>query len=144
MNFETGKKVLRIAGILTIIGGVFSLLLAALGIFGGGAVASNPGIEADAELQQTAGMAIAAGLIFLLVALLSLVEGIVCYRAGKTGRKKTATVAMFLAVLSTIMNISNQLRAASQGSNIASVIINVALNILVIYAAYVVRQNAEA
>ena len=44
MNFETGKKVLRIAGILTIIGGVFSLLLAALGIFGGGAVASKTGV----------------------------------------------------------------------------------------------------
>jgi hypothetical protein len=42
------------------------------------------------------------------------------------------------------MNISNQLRSASQGSGIAGVIINVALNVLVIYAAYVVRQNAEA
>ena len=143
MDFETSKKVLRIAGMLSIIGAVFSLLIGIIGVVGGAAV-SSPGIESDSEFQQTAGLAVAAGFIFLLVAALGFVEGIVCYRAGKTGRKRTATVAMFLAVLSAIMSISNQLRSASQGSGIAGVIINVALNVLVIYAAYVVRQNAEA
>ena len=144
MNFETAKKVLRIAGILTIIGAVLMLLFAIAGLAAGGAAVSDPGIESDTELQQSAGLAIAAGLIFLVSAALGLVEGIVCYRAGKNGRKRTATVAMFLAVLSAIVYISNQLRNAPQGSGIASVIVNAALNVLVIYAAYVVRQNAQA
>lgn len=144
MNFETGKRILRIAGILTIISAVLTLLFAIAGIAAGGAAVSNPGIEADPELQQNVGLAIAGSIILLLAAALGLVEGIVCYRAGKSGKKRAATVAMFLAVLSTIMYIANQLRSAPQGTNIISVIINVALNVLVIYAAYVVRQNAEA
>lgn len=144
MNFETAKKVLRIAGILTIIGAVLTLLFAIAGIAAGGAAVSNPGIEADPELQQNVGLAIAGSIILLLAAALGLVEGIVCYRAGKSGKKRAATVAMFLAVLSTIMYIANQLRSAPQGTNIVSVIINIVLNVLVIYAAYVVRQNAEA
>lgn len=144
MNFETGKRILRIAGILTIISAVLTLLFAIAGIAAGGAAVSNPGIEADPELQQNVGLAIAGSIILLLAAALGLVEGIVCYRAGKSGKKRAATVAMFLAVLSTIMYIANQLRSAPQGTNIVSVIINIVLNVLVIYAAYVVRQNAEA
>lgn len=144
MNFETCKKILRIAGILTIISAVLTLLFAIAGIAAGGAAVSNPGIEADPELQQNVGLAIAGSIILLLAAALGLVEGIVCYRAGKSGKKRAATVAIFLAVLSTIMYIANQLRSAPQGTNIVSVIINIVLNVLVIYAAYVVRQNAEA
>ena len=144
MNFETCKKILRIAGILTIISAVLTLLFAIAGIAAGGAAVSNPGIEADPELQQNVGLAIAGSIILLLAAALGLVEGIVCYRAGKSGKKRAATVAMFLAVLSTIMYIANQLRSAPQGTNIVSVIINIVLNVLVIYAAYVVRQKAEA
>ena len=67
MNLETCKKVLRIAGIFSIISAVLVAIIAILGIKGGGALAGAP--DATAETQQTGSMAISAGYLFLVLAL---------------------------------------------------------------------------
>ena len=144
MNLETSKKVLRIAGILSIIGAVFALIVSLAGIFGGGALANKPGIEGDTELQQTAGGAIAAGFLFLYIAVVSLIEGIVSYLAGKKGTKGLATVALIFAVLSIIGDFTSFFRGSMEASSIVGSVIDLAIDALVVYAAYVVRKNAEA
>lgn len=142
MNLETSKKVLRIAGILSIIGGVFAFIIGILGVTGGGAVAGAP--DASADAVQTGALAIGAGFMFLFIAVLALVEGIVSYIAGKNGHKTTATFAMVFAVLTLVSSIYNSFQNGGQSSGIFGLIINIAFNALVVYAAYIVRKNAEA
>ena len=89
-------------------------------------------------------MAISAGYLFLVLSVLSLIEGIVSYMAGKNGKKTPATIALIFAVLTTITYTYNTFKAGLQPSNIVGEIINIAFNILVIYSAYIVRKNAEA
>ena len=143
MNLETSKKILRIAGILSIVGAVFMLVLSAIALIGGGSVASQPGIEADEELQQTVAGAFVGGFLFLFIGIAGLAEGIVSYLAGKTGKKGLATASMVFAAITTINLVSNLIKSAGTTSNVLNSLFSIALNLLSIYAAYVVRKAAE-
>ena len=144
MNLETSKKILRIAGILSIVGAVFMLILSAIGFIGGGSAASQPGIETNEELQKTVAGALVDGVLFLFIGIAGLAEGIISYLAGKTGKKNLATAAMVFAVITTINLVSNLIKSPGTTSNIVNSLISIALNLLSLYAAYVVRKAAEA
>lgn len=144
MSLETSKKVLKIAGILSIITAVFSLLMTILAVVASGTVLSDPTIESSTELQEQAGYTIVGVIIFGIIGIISLIEGIVSLRAAKTGKKSLATLAMIFACLSTISEVSNLFRNGNNASAIVNSVVSIAINVLVAYAAYVVRQNAEA
>ena len=142
MNLETSKKVLKIAGICEIIIAVIVLILGVLAMIGGNDLIGDA--AANSEAQEQAALAIGGGVILAITGVLSIIEGIISYQAGKTGKKKLATVAMVLAALSTISNITGLFSGNNGGaSNIVSTVVGIALNVLVVYAAYVVRQAAQ-
>ncbi len=142
MNLETSKKVLKIAGICEIIIAVIVLILGVLAMIGGNDLIGD--VAANSEAQEQAALAIGGGVILAITGVLSIIEGIISYQAGKTGKKKLATVAMVLAALSTISSITGLFSGNNGGaSNIVSTVVGIALNILVVYAAYVVRQAAQ-
>lgn len=142
MNLETSKKVLKIAGICEIIIAVIVLILGVLAMIGGNDLIGD--VAANSEAQEQAALAIGGGVILAITGVLSIIEGIISYQAGKTGKKKLATVAMVLAAISTISSITGLFSGNNGGaSNIVSTVVGIALNILVVYAAYVVRQAAQ-
>ena len=142
MNLETSKKVLKIAGICEIIIAVIVLILGVLAMIGGNDLIGD--VAANSEAQEHAALAIGGGVILAITGVLSIIEGIISYQAGKTGKKKLATVAMVLAALSTISSITGLFSGNNGGaSNIVSTVVGIALNVLVVYAAYVVRQTAQ-
>jgi len=142
MNLETSKKVLKIAGICEIIIAVIVLILGVLAMIGGNDLIGD--VAANSEAQEQAALAIGGGVILAITGVLSIIEGIISYQAGKTGKKKLATVAMVLAALSTISSITGLFSGNNGGaSNIVSTVVGIALNVLVVYAAYVVRQAAQ-
>jgi len=142
MNLETSKKVLKIAGICEIIIAVIVLILGVLAMIGGNDLIGD--VAAHSEAQEQAALAIGGGVILAITGVLSIIEGIISYQAGKTGKKKLATVAMVLAALSTISSITGLFSGNNGGaSNIVSTVVGIALNVLVVYAAYVVRQAAQ-
>jgi hypothetical protein len=142
MNLETSKKVLKIAGICEIIIAVIILILGVLAMIGGNNLIGD--VAANSEAQEQAALAIGGGVILAISGVLSIIEGIISYQAGKTGKKKLATVAMVLAALSTISSITGLFSGNNGGaSNIVSTVVGIALNVLVVYAAYVVRQAAQ-
>ncbi|MBR3264900.1 MAG: hypothetical protein IKI61_02900 [Erysipelotrichaceae bacterium] len=142
MNLETSKKVLKIAGICEIIIAVIVLILGVLAMIGGNDLIGDA--AANSEAQEQAALAIGGGVILAITGVLSIIEGIISYQAGKTGKKKLATVAMVLAALSTISSITGLFSGNNGGaSNIVSTVVGIALNVLVVYAAYVVRQAAQ-
>ena len=142
MNLETSKKVLKIAGICEIIIAVIVLILGVLAMIGGNDLIGD--VAANSEAQELAALAIGGGVILAITGVLSIIEGIISYQAGKTGKKKLATVAMVLAALSTISSITGLFSGNNGGaSNIVSTVVGIALNVLVVYAAYVVRQAAQ-
>ena len=144
MNVETSKKVLKISGILTIVLGVFLLLLGILAMVAGGSLVGNTNADLTADVTNDVAVAIGGGFVLIISAILTLIEGIISYQAGKTGKKKLATISLVLAVLSTISSIYNLLSGASNStaSNIVSTVVGIAINVLVCYASYVVRQAA--
>ena len=144
MNLETSKKILRIAGILSIVGAVFMFALSAIAIIGGKTVGSDPAIETNQELQQTVAKAFVGSVLFIFVGVAGLIEGIVSYLAGKTGKKGLATAAMLFAVLTSANSISNLFKSSGVASNIASQLLSIAISLVTLYAAYVVRKAAEA
>ena len=142
MNLETSKKVLKIAGICEIIIAVIVLILGVLAMIGGNDLIGD--VAANSDAQEQAALAIGGGVILAITGVLSIIEGIISYQAGKTGKKKLATVAMVLAAISTISSITGLFSGNNGGaSNIVSTVVGIALNILVVYAAYVVRQAAQ-
>ena len=142
MNLETSKKVLKIAGICEIIIAVIILILGVLAMIGGNDLIGDA--AANSEAQEQAALAIGGGVILAITGVLSIIEGIISYQAGKTGKKKLATVAMVLAALSTISSITGLFSGNNGGaSNIVSTVVGITLNVLVVYAAYVVRQAAQ-
>ena len=142
MNLETSKKVLKIAGICEIIIAVIVLILGVLAMIGGNDLIGD--VAANSEAQEQAALAIGGGVILAITGVLSIIEGIISYQAGKTGKKKLATVAMVLAAISTISSITGLFSGNNGGaSNIVSTVVGIALNVLVVYAAYVVRQAAQ-
>ena len=142
MNLETSKKVLKIAGICEIIIAVIILILGVLAMIGGNDLIGDA--AANSEAQEQAALAIGGGVILAITGVLSIIEGIISYQAGKTGKKKLATVAMVLAAISTISSITGLFSGNNGGaSNIVSTVVGIALNVLVVYAAYVVRQAAQ-
>ena len=52
MTLETGRKVLRITGILTMIGGIMTIVGGIMTMFMGNAAASMPDAATNAELQN--------------------------------------------------------------------------------------------
>ena len=73
MSLDTSNKILKVTGILSIIGGVFMFILGILAVAGGGAI----GMVAEAEDEAVAGgIAVFAGLMILFAAAVTLSEGI--------------------------------------------------------------------
>ena len=146
MKIETSKKILKIAGTLTIIGVILTIGMAAFSMVLGGTGATMPDVKEGEEFAKGVSVLLVGGFFEVVSGLLSLIEGAVSRRAAKDG--KHATAALVFALLSMISSISSSIRLIKEegptATTIVSVVISVALSLLILAAAYSVRKDAKA
>ena len=137
MNIETSKKILKVAGILSIIGGIIALLVGILAVAGGGILAGYG--QGD---EQTGGaIVLVAGVVCLISGIVSLIEGICSTRAAKDTSKIMpawifAIIGLIINGISFIMNI-----VQSGVSSGLSGIVSVAFSVLIFVAANTIKKE---
>ena len=136
MNIETSKKILKIAGILSIIGGVIGILVGILATAGGGILAGL----GEAEDQGEGAMVAVVGVIVLIAGIVSLIEGIFSTRAAKdTSKIKPAWI---FAIIGLVTNgISFVSGIINGGGSAGSGIVSVAFSVLIFIAANSIKKE---
>ena len=141
MSLETSRKILKIFGVLGIIGAIFVLIAGLLVILGGGLAATDAGAEAGLTAKDSAALMI-IGFITILTGALSLIEGIVSVKASKDNKYgNLAWIFALLSILSSAVNAIYQI--ATNGfklGDIITYIITIAIGALILVAANNVKQ----
>ena len=134
MTLEGSKKVLKIFGILGIIGGILVLILGVAALAGGSVLTTG----ADEEEVQLGLMAVISGIILVISGIVSLFEGIFSVRASKDITK--IGPAWFFALLGIISAVAGVGSALSQNGNISGSIGTLVINGVVFIAANTIRK----
>ena len=136
MSVETSEKILKVFGIIAIVIGSLGLLAGIITIVGGGLLGAGLG---DMGGGAVAGLAIIAGVVLLVGAIITLLEGIFSVRAAKDSSKiMPAFVFSIIGLVSGAIGLINAI--ASKG-NFLSAIISLAISCLVFIAANTIRKN---
>ena len=105
MKLSTAQKILKIVGILTIIGAIVTIAFGALALFGtGSAIQSDPETMNRTEASRL-GLMIAGGAGLVLGGVFDLVTGILSVLSSKNGKfAKTTLILTIISVAYTIIN----------------------------------------
>ena len=145
MTLETSRKILKIAGILTIIAGIATLAIGILSIAMGGVATTMPEAEVDEQVQTGIIAILAGGALGVIAGIMSLVEGSFCVSASKTG--KHATGAWIFSIIGLILCVVESVSTIKGGvantSDIVSIIVGIILNVLVFVAAKNVKNATK-
>ncbi len=146
---ENARQTLKILGILTIIAGVLGLL-AAIGIFAGGAMlfgeAANSGALATADQQSvlvaTGGFTV-LGIMSLVGGIVDLLLGIFSVRASNDFSKVQpawvfSIIGLILAVIGVVVNLSSGINYTSIASSVTAIVFSACI----FWAANTIKQNA--
>ena len=142
MTLETSKKILKIAGILTIIAGIATLAIGILSIAIGGVATTMPEAEVDEQVQTGIIAILAGGALGVIAGILSLVEGSFCVSASKTGKHATGAwiFSIIGLVLCVVESVSTIKGGVANTSDIVSIIVGIIINVLVFIAAKNVKN----
>ena len=143
MSLSTAKTLLKVMGILSIIGAVLFLILGALTLVGGGVAAANPAIASEVQADSgTLVTVIAAGIVFLVSGLISLLEGIFSIRASKDSSKyKGAWIFALISVVFGVLGIIMTLVSKTDKSSVSD-FVSVAVSVVTFIAANTVKKDA--
>ena len=146
---DNARQTLKILGILTIIAGVVGLL-AAIGIFAGGAMlfgdAANSGALAAADQQSvlvaTGGFTV-LGIMSLVGGIVDLLLGIFSVRASNDFSKVQpawvlSIIGLILAVIGVVVNLSSGINYTSIASSVTAIVFSACI----FWAANTIKQNA--
>ena len=143
MSLKTAKTLLKVMGILSIIGAVLGFIGAIIMFVGGGLVAANPEIMEGTEGADQAGpLLIGVGIGALISAVIELLDGIFSVRASKDSAKWKP--AWIFAILSLIASVITLIMGIIQNgaSGIITNIVSIALAVLIFVAANTVKSDA--
>lgn len=141
MPLSTSKTVLKILGILTIIGAAITLIFGILTLIGGGAGISG----AVPDLQESGILMIGAGVVVIIGGIVSLLQGIFSLLASKNSKYGTAAwVFAILAVISAALNLVGQFGAEVKFADLISPICSIVISIILYVAANTVRKAYKA
>lgn len=113
MSLETSRKVLKVSGILCIIGAVVGLVLAIIALVTGGAVAGvmakDPALNAANQASSGVGSLIGAGIGGIVGSIVQLFEGVVSIKASSENRYgKPAYFFAILGLIGSIVKVASQ------------------------------------
>ena len=146
MKLGTSKTILKVAGILTIIGAVLTLGFGAFTLVGGSISASLPEIQSDAQLFEGAGILMILGLATILSGIFSLVDGIVSVKASKNFKfGKAAWIFAILGLVASVGRAAAMIKSSSWDiSTVIGCIIGLAMAGIICTAANKVRVAYKA
>ena len=137
MKLTTAQKILKIVGILTILGAICTIVLGGLAVFGTkSAVESDPSIMNGTDADNV-GILVIGGIGLLVAGLINRVTGILSVLSSKNG--KFAKTTFILTLVSVVYSVANSLANYSKEgfntSNVISLVVELVLSILVCVAA---------
>ena len=142
MELSTAKKILKVAGILSIIEGIFVLILGLLAVFGSGYAAQNmPEMQTNPDYQTAAGVLIIGSIALIIGGIFTIVQGGFSVAASKNGKHAmTALVLAIITLVSSIYtNVQNFTSSGANTSGIISLILSIIISLLICFAANTVR-----
>ena len=142
MELSTAKKILKVAGILSIIEGIFVLILGLLAVFGSGYAAQNmPEMQTNPDYQTAAGVLIVGSIALIIGGIFTIVQGGFSVAASKNGKHAmTALVLSIITLVSSIYsNVQNFTSSGVNTSGIISLILSIIISLLICFAANTVR-----
>ena len=143
MELSTAKKILKFAGILSIIEGVFVLLLGILAVAGSGYAAQNmPEMQTNPDYQTAAGVMIVGSIALIIGGIFTIVQGGFSVAASKNGKHAmTALVFSIITLLSGIYNGVKGFTSAggATSSTVISLVLSIVISMLICFAANTVR-----
>ncbi len=142
MTLEQARKILKVAGIITIIGAIISLIMGILVVYGSGDVAlTDPEVKTDADYQEMVGYFIISGIALGIAGVCSLIEGVFSILASKNGKYgKICWIFSIISVVTSLYHgIANLFKGEFKWSNLLSLLVSLALNALVLVAANTVK-----
>lgn len=151
MERSKSQKFLRVVSIISVIGAVISLILAALMIFGGvmfGAADPSEAAEvlADTDMTQVeAGAAVSAvGIIMVFEGLFSLIQGILGLRAAKDNQKIMPVwwISVISLALDALSLVTNLFSGSLTGETATSVISSLVVSALMFWIANNIKKEA--
>lgn len=148
MSLKTAKTLLKVLGILSIIGAVIVFLFGVLTMAGGGLMAANPDAVAEAQAgvadadKIDAAKVFGAGIGLIITAVLELLQGIFSVRASKDSSKyKGAWIFALINLVAGVINIIVYF-AGQSNDKLFSLIGTLALAVLTFIAANTVKKDA--
>ena len=137
MTVEGSSKILKIFGILGIIGAILSLIVGAIMLFAGPLVVAT-GEEGTEEMGV---LAFVVGIIMIISGIISLIEGICSVRAAKDNSK--IGPAWFFAILGLVMGVISLGTTLANGGSIAGSIPSILFSILIFMAANTIKKDQK-
>ena len=140
MSLEKSQKIVKVLGILSIISAVVAFI-AAIGMFGiGGLGAAGLDVN-DETIAAGVGIMFVLGIVLLVDAIVSLLQGIFSLRAAKDAAKANplwviSLIGAVLAVLSVIASITN----GEGGQNILTEIFSLVISCFTFYLANNIKK----
>lgn len=137
MSIESSKRVMKIAGFLTIAGAVMAILGGGLIALTGGIGTQVPEIQADSQMQESVQVLLTGGIIEIISGVLSLIEGFCSYSAGKNEKHiKAAWFFAFIAMTGSILRVASFfLKPVSDTKTIISIFLALVMNVIIFIAA---------
>ena len=145
MKLSTAQKILKIVGILTIIGAIVTIAFGALALFGtGSAIQSDPETMNRTEASRL-GLMIAGGAGLVLGGVFDLVTGILSVLSSKNGKfAKTTLILTIISVAYTIINsVASYSKSGFTTSNVILMIVQIILAVLICVAANTAKVAYE-
>lgn len=136
MSVETSSKILKIFGILDIIGGVLAVIMGIIAVFGGTLV------TAAGEDEVMGLTATFVGIILIVTGIVDLIVGIFSIRAAKDHSK--IGIAWVFAIIGLISSIASVGSALSNGGSITGSIPSLLFSILIFLAANTIKKANKA
>ena len=135
MTVETSNKILKIFGILGIIGGALSVIMGLVASFSGQIV------TVAAEDESMGLLVVVVGIIMVITGIVSLIEGIFSVRAAKDNSK--IGPAWWFAIISLVMGVISIGSNLANGSGIAGSIPSLLISILIFMAANTIKKAVK-
>ena len=140
MEKSKSQKIIKVLGILCIIGAVFGLI-AAIGTFGLGAIGATQ--ITDDEAAAGVGTVLAAGIILLLSAVFDLLEGIFSLRAAKDATK--AQPLWVISIIGIVFSVISLIMSFGSGTQeVLSSVCSLILSVIIFFLANNIKKQGNA
>jgi len=144
MNLETSKKLLKISGILLIIGAILTAFFGGFFAYAGDYASKNmPEAQTNPDYKTVSILLLVAGILLLISGVVHFLQGIFSYKASKDpAYGKKAYTFSILGLIMTLISTVSQLSAKNiTASTVFSIILGIVLSIIIMIAAKKVKDE---